>query len=454
MNTHPHALPRRTFLRGLGAAIAVPMLDAMVPRRALAAVAAEATPVRMAFMFVPNGMHMPDWTPVAEGADYEMPWILSPVSSFREDFSILSGLTHDKARGNDDGGGDHARSAAAWLTGAQPLKSEGSRIRLGVSVDQYAARAIGRQTRFPSLELGIEPGREAGKCDTGYSCAYSNNLSWRDETTPAAREVNPRLVFERLFASELPKEKGASLARREVYKKSILDFVLEDARSLSSKVGGHDKAKLDQYLTAIREIEQRVENTERLIASERPNAAAGYQMPDRVTEGYEQHARLMSDMMILAFQADTTRICTFMLANEGSNHAYKNIGVTDGHHSVSHHQGDFAKQMMIREINRFHMQQFAYVLERLKSIQEGEGSLLDNTMLVYGAGIADGDRHDHANLPLLLAGRGGGALSPGRHIHYAPETPMCNLLVSMLGTMGVPVERFGDSTGPLRGLDV
>ncbi len=450
----PLVLPRRTFLRGLGVGIALPLLNAMLPTRALAGVAgAGKAPVRMGFLFVPNGAHMPDWTPTTNGADYEMPWILQPLTAHREDLLVLSGLTHDRGRANDDGGGDHARSASTWLTGMQPLKSEGSQIRLGLSADQHAAKVIGRETRFPSLELGLEPGRQGGKCDTGYSCAYSNNLSWSDETTPLAREMNPRLVFERLFASELPKDRSESVARRKLYKKSILDFVLEDAKSLSGKVGGHDREKLDQYLTAIREIEQRVENAERMVASANTNVAAGYEIPEGVPESYEQHAKLMCDMMVLAFQADVTRVCTFMLANEGSNRSYRNIGVSDGHHTLSHHQGDHAKQMKIREINRFHVQQFAYILDRLKSIPEGEGTLLDNCMLLYGGGLADGNAHEHFNLPLVMAGSGGGTITPGRHLTYSRETPMCNLLVSMLERAGAPVSRFGDSTGALRGLD-
>ncbi len=424
-----------------------------MPKSAMAAAAEGKAPVRMAFLFVPNGAHMPDWTPTDTGADYELPWILQPLKAHQEDLLVMTGLTHDRGRANDDGGGDHARSASTWLTGVQPLKSEGSQIRLGLSADQHAAQIIGKQTRFPSLELGLEPGRQGGKCDTGYSCAYSNNLSWRDEETPLAREINPRLVFERLFSSALPKEQSAGVARRNLYQKSILDFVMEDAKSLSAKVGGRDREKLDQYLTAIREIEQRVENAEAMVAKANTSVADGYEIPEGVPESYEHHAKLMCDMMILAFQADVTRVCTFMLANEGSNRSYRNIGVADGHHTLSHHDGDHAKQMKIREINRFHVQQYAYILDRMKAIKEGEGTLLDNCMLVYGGGLADGNRHEHFNLPLVMAGRGGGTIATGRHLRYNQETPMCNLLVSMLDRMGAPVERFGDSTGALRGLD-
>ena len=446
-------IPRRTFLRGLGAAIALPMLDAMLPVRALAAAAAKKSPTRMAFLFVPNGAHMPDWIPTAEGADFDLPYILQPLQPHKNELLVLSGLTQDKGRSNADGGGDHARSAGSWLTCSQPLKSEGSQIRVGISADQVAAQAAGKETRFASLELGLEPGRQGGKCDTGYSCAYSNNISWRNENTPMTREINPRLVFERLFSNELPKEQGESAKRRAIYKKSILDFVLEDAKSLSAKVGEHDKQKLDEYLTSIREIELRVTQAEKMVAGANTSVAAGYEVPESIPESYEEHARLMCDMMVLAFQSDTTRVCTFMLANEGSNRSYRNVGVSDGHHSLSHHQGDHAKQMKIRDINRFHIQQFAYILNRLRSIPEGDGTLLDHSMLVYGGGLADGDRHDHGNLPLLLAGRGGGSILPGRHVRYAEETPMANLLVAMLDRMGARVDSFGDSTGALRGLE-
>ena len=453
MNKAP-VLHRRTFLRGLGALIALPMLDAMRPMRAVAgAMSAAKSPVRMAFLFVPNGAHMPDWTPTGEGADFDLPYILQPLQAHKSELMVLSGLTQDKGRANGDGGGDHARSAGSWLTGVQPLKSEGSRIRVGTSADQIAASVIGNQTRFPSLEIGLEPGRQGGKCDTGYSCAYSNNISWRNEVTPMTREINPRLVFERLFSGSMSKDVSESQKRREMAKKSILDFVLEDAKSLSAKVGGHDRQKLDEYLTAVREIELRVDQAAKTVAIANTSVTAGYEIPEGVPESYEEHARLMCDMMVLAFQSDTTRICTFMLANEGSNRSYRNIGVGDGHHSLSHHQGDHAKQMKIREINRFHIQQYAYVLNKLRSTPEGDGNLLDHCMIAYGGGLADGDRHDHGNLPILLAGRGGGTLTPGRHVSFPAETPMCNLLVSMLDRMGAPVARFGDSTGRLRGLD-
>jgi hypothetical protein len=438
--------------------MALPLLEAMMPARSLAAAAAAGVakpPMRMAFLFIPNGAHMPAWIPTATGADFDLPYTLEPLQPYKDNITVISGLAQDRGRSNNDGGGDHARSAGSYLTCSQPLKSEGSQIRAGISVDQVVAHAIGNQTRFGSLELGLEPGRQGGKCDTGYSCTYSNNISWRNESTPMTREINPRLVFERLFSNAVPKEVSESQKRRDLYKKSILDFVLQDANALRSKVGGNDRQKLDEYLSAVREIEQRVEEAEKAVAMASPQTdiARNYEIPEGIPESYEDHARLMVDMMVLAFQTDTTRVCTFMLANEGSNRPYRNIGIADGHHTLSHHQGDQAKQMKIREINRFHMQQYAYLLERLSSIKEGEGTLLDHSMITYGGGLADGDQHAHDNLPLILAGNAGGTIQSGRHLRYAPETPMANLFVSMMHRMGVELDSFGDSTGHLRGLE-
>jgi hypothetical protein len=445
-------LQRRTFLRGLGVTMALPFLEAMMPK-ALAAASAKA-PVRMAFIYVPNGMHMAEWTPKQVGADYQLPYIMEPLQAHKNDMLVLTGLTQDKGRNNGDGAGDHARAAGSWLTGAQPLKSESSQIRVGVSADQVAAEQLGRGTRFASLELGLEPGRQGGKCDSGYACAYSNNISWRSDTTPSGKEINPRLVFERLFASANPKAVGEAAVRREKYKRSILDFVMQDAQSLGAKVGGSDKQKLDEYLTAVREIEQRVEAAERSVAAaQAAGLIEGYDIPEEMPQSFEEHSRLMLDMIALAFQTDTTRVATCMFSNEGSNRAYQNLGISRGHHELSHHQGNADNLRQIREINRFHVRQLGYLISKLKSMPEGDGTVLDNSMILYGSALADGDRHEHENLPLLLAGRGGGKILPGRHLRYANETPMCNLLLSMLNSAGAKVARHGDSTGLLRGLE-
>ena len=444
---------RRTFLHGLGVTMALPFLEAMLPRTASAAVAGRA-PIRTAFLYVPNGVNMADWTPAQTGADFQLPFALEPLQAHKNDVLLLTGLTQDKGRANGDGAGDHARAASTWLTGAQPLKSESTRIRSGVSADQVLAEAIGKQTRFPSIELGVEPARQGGKCDSGYACAYSNNISWRSETTPSGAEINPRLVFERLFASSSPKLAKEGTGRRERQRKSILDFVLEDARTLSAKVGGSDKQKLDEYLTAVREIEERVEATQRSVASvQHAGIIEAYEVPEVIPESYEEHARLMLDMIALAFQTDSTRIATCMLANEGSGRAYRNLGITRGHHELSHHQNNPDNLRQIREINRFHIRQFAYLISKLKAMPEGEGTVLDHTMILYGAALADGNRHEHENLPLALAGRAGGSIMTGRHLRFASETPMCNLLLTMVNKAGANVQRHGDSTGTLRGLE-
>lgn len=446
---------RRSFLKGMGAAIALPMFETLAPTRLLASgvgVSASGAPVRMAYLFVPNGVNLAEWTPSSTGANFELPAILEPLNPYKRDLNILSGLTQDKGRANGDGPGDHARSAAAFLTGAQPLKSEGSQIHVGVSVDQFCAQRIKDETKLPSLEIGGEAGRQAGKCDSGYSCAYSNNISWRDETTPMVKETNPRLVFERLFGGGSAAERGESWARRERYRKSILDFVLDDAKKLGNNVSGNDRRKLDEYLTAVRDIERRVERAEEF--NKRSEAVLkGVEKPTGSPSDYGENLRLLGDMMVLAFQADVTRVCTYMLANEGSNRPYRDIGISEGHHSISHHQNDPKKLAWIAQINRFHVEQLAYVLGRLKSIPEGDGSLLDNCMIVYGAGISDGNRHNNENLPILVAGKGGGSFRTGRHIAYPQETPLNNLYLSLLDRMGTPAQRLGDSTGRLVGLE-
>jgi hypothetical protein len=424
------------------------MLDAMTPSRALAA--ATRPPVRSAFIFVPNGVHLDNWTPKTTGANFDLPSILEPLTPVKNDLLVLSGLTHDKGRANDDGPGDHARNAGVFLTGAQPLKSQGSEIRAGISVDQVAARQVGSETKFTSLELAAEGGRSSGKCDSGYSCAYSNNISWRDAATPMTAETDPRLVFERLFGNQLPKEMTESQARRQRYRKSILDFVLEDANRLNAKVGGDDKQKLDEYLTAVRDIEQRIERAENGVDSKKISSRL---RPAGIPKGYDEHIRLLGDMMALAFQTDATRVASFMFARAGSNRTYRPIGVSEGHHSLSHHQNDAGKLAKISAINRFHTQQLAYILQKLKSIREGDGTLLDNCMIVYGSGISDGNKHNNENLPVLVAGKGGGSILTGRHMRCPSETPMANLFLSMLDRMGAQVDRFGDSAGRLRGLE-
>ncbi len=439
---------RRTVLRGMGAMVALPWLEAMLPRTLLGASAPAAAPRRMAFLYVPNGIDMANWTPAAEEALTTLPPTLQPLAPVQKELLVLSGLTLDKARPNGDGPGDHARAMAAFLTGRQPRKTHGADIRVGVSVDQLAADKVGKTTRFASLEIGCEGGKNSGNCDSGYSCAYSANLAWHNESSPVAKEVNPRLVFERLFSA--PTKGDDKAQRRERYKHSILDFVGEDARNLKNRLGGADQRKLEEYLTGIREIEQRLVRVEQTADIAAPAGAA---RPTGIPKDYREHLRLMADVLALAFQADLTRVATFVFANDGSNRSYRECGVPDGHHDMSHHRRLKERMAKVQKINQFHIEQFAYLLNKLKSVKEGDGTLLDNCMIVYGSGISDGNRHNHNDLPILLAGKGGGTLKSGRHIRYEKETPLMNLYLCMLDRVGVHVDSFGDSKGRLTGLE-
>jgi hypothetical protein len=443
---------RRTFLKGLGTCIALPVLEAMIRPSTLWAESPAATgvasrPLRMAFVYVPNGVNMTDWTPRQTGNEFALPPILEPLQEVKSNFQVLTGLAQDKAFANGDGAGDHARASATFLTGCQARKTAGADIRIGVSVDQVAAAKVGRATRLPSLELSIDKGPSAGACDSGYACAYQYHISWRGESTPNPTETDPRLVFERLFGNGDPAETAESRALRDRHRKSILDFVMEDARALQASLGKTDQRKLDEYLTSVRELEMRIERAGQ-VAAELPD----YTKPTGVPQRYEDHVRLMFDLLALAFQTDTTRIATFMLAHDGSNRPYPVIGVSEGHHDLSHHEGKEEKKAKIARINRFHSTQFAYFLKRLNSIREGEGTLLDHSMIVYGSGIADGNSHAHDNLPVLLAGGGCGTLQPGRHLKLESKVPMTNLYLAMLDRMGAKVDRLGDSTGLLANL--
>ncbi|MGK0238269.1 MAG: hypothetical protein ACI92G_001734 [Candidatus Pelagisphaera sp.] len=443
-------IPRRSFLRGIGAMVALPLMESMYPSiRAFAGTAgntAGGLPKRMAFVYAPNGKNMADWTPTLTGPDYDFPMILEPLRAFKKDMTIITGLKHEKANANGDGGGDHARSAATYLTGCQARKTDGADIRAGISVDQIAARKIGHQTRLPSLELSCDNGQREGTCESGYSCAYQFNLSWKSETMPINPEINPAQVFDRLFGTPNAAETAHFRVKREHYNKSLLDYVLNDAKSLKRDLGVTDSRKLDEYLTAVREIEQRVERFKAFpvsmpVGAIRPDVLADYT--------YEEYIRLMYDMQVLAFQSDSTRISTFIVAHDGSNRPYPQIGIKDGHHDLSHHRNSEEKKAKLAQINRFHTTQFAYFLERLKSVQEGDGSLLDNCIIQYGSCISNGNDHLHNNLPVILAGGGGGALKSGRHVRLNEETQMTNLYRSMLEVMDAPVEVMGDSTGKL-----
>jgi hypothetical protein len=434
------------------------MLDAMVPTSILrggiaraAAATQTSSPLRMAMFFLPNGMNMHQWTPTTEGEGFELTPTLEPLAPVRDQLTVLSGLTLDAARAHGDGGGDHARSAAAFLTGAHPHKTSGDDIHLGVSMDQVAAKEIGNRTRLQSLELGLDKGGIAGDCDSGYSCAYVSNISWSTPTTPLPHETNPAAVFDRLFGSDDDRAAAENRQRRLSERKSILDFVSDDAKSLNRQLGKRDQQKLDEFTTAIREIERRVEMARNQANSTQVPVGS---KPAGTPEDFGEHMRLMADMLVLAFQMDLTRISTFLVARDGSDRTYRMVGVNEGHHTVSHHGRDEKKLEAVAKIDHFHVEQFSYFLQKMASIKEGDGTLLDHSMILFGCGISDGNRHNHNDLPIVLAGRGGGAITPGRHVRYKDGTPLCNLYLGMLNRMGVTPDRFGDSTEPLKDLQV
>jgi len=443
LSTGKH-LDRRTFLCGVGAAIALPLLDSMTP--AFATTSAKQVPLRMALTYVPNGMIMADWTPTAEGAAYELSPTLASLARHQDDFLVLSGLTHNNGRALGDGAGDHARAAATFLTGVHPKKTAGADIHLGISMDQIAANALQDETPFSSLELTCGSDRLAGSCDSGYSCAYTNSVSWRSPQTPNPPERNPRHVFERLFGARNGTADDSTIERRRRYQKSIIDFVSEDTKSLMRGLGPTDRNKLDEYLYSVRKIEKRIEHAEKVSSDiTHPDMNA----PEGIPEEFAEYIRLMFDMQVLAFQTDQTRVITFMVEREGSDRSYKEVGVSDGHHELSHHQGDQEKIAKISTINRYHIDHFGYFLDQLKAVPDGDGTLLDHCMVVYGSGLSNGNAHHHHDLPVLIAGGGSGTLRPGRHVRYPKETPMTNLYVAMLDRMGVPAETLGDSTGEL-----
>lgn len=436
------------LLRGVGAALGLPFLDAMTPAFAAPSKSTGKSPSRMAFVYVPNGIIMQDWTPASEGAEFEFKRVMTPMAPLRKKVMVLTGLMQNGGRALGDGPGDHARAASSFLTGAHPKKTAGADIKIGISVDQVAAQRLGKATKFASMELGLEDGRLVGSCDSGYSCAYSNNLSWRSENSPMPPEINPRLVFERLFGSGDEVEDAPARARRLQYEKSVLDSVLEETKSLQTSLGSTDRRKLDEYLYSVREIEKRIETNER----DSRQMAPPMLKPEGAPLDYGQHARLMYDLMTVAFQMDATRVLTFMMGREGSGRAYREIGVPDAHHGLTHHRGNEEWIEKIRKINTYHVEQFAYFIDKLSKTPDGDGTLLDSSMIIYGSGIADGNRHTHHDLPVLLAGGGNGTLKSGRHVKYASETPMANLFLSMLDLAGAPTEMLGDSKGKLNHL--
>jgi hypothetical protein len=441
-------LDRRSLLKGVGAALALPMLDAMLPAGASAAStdAISAPPLRMAFAYVPNGVTIAEWTPTGAGTSFELPRILKPLEPFRDRVSVLTGLAHRNAEALGDGPGDHARAGACFLTGTHPKKTAGADIHAGVSIDQIAARTLGAQSRLPSLELGCEDSRTVGNCDSGYSCAYTNSISWASPTSPLPPETNPRLAFERLFGTEDFSADPATRARRALLRRSILDVVNERTRQLMGGLGANDKRKLDEYLTGIREVERRIQMAETDHRAFTPSI----EKPSGIPETYSEYAKLMFDLQVLAYQADITRVSTIVLGREGSVRTYGEIGVADPHHPLSHHRNIPELIDKISKINTFHVSLLAYFLDKLQNTKDSDGSpLLDHMMIVYGSAICDGNSHTHKDLPVLLAGGANGQLTGGRHITYGSGTPMANLYVSLLDRANAKVDTLGDSTGRL-----
>lgn len=436
-------LPRRTFLRGLGTTLALPLLDSMVP--ALAAPSATKPVVRLGFVYHATGMIMNRWTPAAEGTGFEFTPIMKPLEPFRDRLVVMSGLAQVNGRALGDGPGDHARGGAVFLTGVHPKKTEGVGIRCGISADQIAAQELGKHTQLASLEIGLESPSLAGGCDSGYSCAYTNTLSWRTPTTPLPLETNPRRLFERLFGDGDSTDPAARMARLNE-QRSVLDYVAGSIDRLETKLGSRDRNKLSEYLEAIRDIERRIQKAEQQNASVKIPVV---ERPSAVPDTFGEHARLMMDLQVLAFQTDLTRVITYVPAREGSNRSYREIGISDGHHSITHHQNDPEKIDNVAKIDTLLVQTFAYLLDKLKSTPDGDGSLLDHSILVYGSGTADGNRHTHHDLPVLVAGGGAGQIKGGRHLRYPTETPLNNLYLNILEMAGVRSDNFGDSTGHL-----
>ncbi len=443
------SLPRRTFLRGVGASVALPLLDSMVPAFAAMRTSA-AKPVHRLFTgYVPNGMIMDQWTPPIEGALGELPSTLAPLAQFKEKLLIVSGLADAPAYPlPGEGTGDHVRAAATFLTGVHPKQTDGPDIRAGTSMDQIAARALGTDTVLSSLELAIDPTELIGACEAGWSCAYANTLSWRNPTTPLPMENQPRAVFERLFGDADSTSADTRLARI-AEDRSILDSLVHEVTDFRRTIGSSDQAKVTQYLEAIRDIERRIQLAEAQADRELPDLA---RPSGGIPETFAEHARLMFDLQVTAFQADLTRVITFMMSREVSPRTYPDLGIPDPHHGLSHHQNGPEQMAKLAILNKHHIEQIAYFMDQLAATPEGDGTLLDQVMIQYGCGISDGNQHSHVNLPILIAGGGAGSIQGGRHLRAADGTPLTNLQLALLAKLGVPIEALGDSTGALQHL--
>ncbi len=446
-DSNEHRLNRRTLLRGTGLALGLPLLEAMTPlaRSAFAAPENAVPPNRMACIFFPNGVIVPEWKPTGSEQDWKLSKSLAPLEPLKHKINVIANLAHENGRSNGDGAGDHARCGSTFLTAARPTKTS-SNIKLGISMDQVAASQLVGKTRLPSIELGLNGSRNAGSCDSGYSCAYSSNISWRNETQPMPKETSPRMAFERMFGLGDSSERR----QRDLVRQSILDVVRADASALMKTVGRTDRRKLDEYFTSVREIEKRIEATEQQDRAALPDI----EIPYGRIEAFREHARLMYDLMVIGFQTDTTRVATLMLDTAGGSRAYSEIGIKEGHHQLSHHRNREDQVDKLRRIDHYLVEQFAYFLQKLDATPEAGGSLLDHSLVLYGSGISDGNRHSHGDLPIVLAGGASGKVPTGRFIQCADERPMANLFLSMLDCMGTSVESIGDSSGRLQELAV
>jgi hypothetical protein len=453
MTSFNHALPRRTFLRGLGATLALPLLDSM---STVSALGAAKSPTRLGFVYTPNGIigacdKSPRpfmWTPRTVGENFEFSPTMKALEPFRDQLNVFSGLAQVTGRALGDGPGDHARATATFLTGVHPFKTGGADFQLGISADQIAAKELGKYTQLSSIELGLEPQPLAGNCDSGYTCAYMS-MSWRGPTSPLPAEINPRTVFERLFGDGDSTDAAARLIRLEK-QKSVLDYVTSSLQRLRTGLGTSDTHKLEEYLEAVRDIERRIQRAEEQNATmELPRI----DRPSAVPDDYEQYTKLMIDMQVVAWQTDMTRVASFMLGRDGSNRAYREIGISDGHHSISHHQGEDERVEKLIKIDELHVAMFAYLLEKLKATPDGDGTLLDHSLVLFGSSISESNLHTHDDLPIVLAGTANGQLKGNRHLVYPKETPLNNLFLNMFDMAGLPhVDGFGDSTGRLPAL--
>src|SRR6478672_916702 len=436
------SIPRRTFLRGAGATLALPMLDAMTPAFAVEA----AKPIRMAFFEVPNGIFNlnHEWTPTSEGTDWQFTRTLKPLEPFRDQMVVISGLDQQQAAGHDgEVGGDHPRACTAWMTGTHAKMTSGADIRAGVSADQLAAREFGKHTQLASLEIGLESSEIVGACESAYGCAYYDTIAWRNETTPLPMENRPRALFERMFGDAGTDPKLRLAFRNE--DRSILDAIGVDITRLRGQVGGSDRSKIDQYLDAVRDVERRMQ-----LAEKQGHQEVTIGTHTGAPEIFSDYFKLMADLMVLAWQTDMTRVITFQMGHEMSGRSYPELGFGDAHHPCTHHQGDKEKQEKTTKINIFHTTMLSYYLGRLRDTSDGDGSLLDHSMILYGAGLSDANLHLYTDLSLLLVAGGVAGIKGGQHVRYSNRTPMANLLLTMLDKADVPhVEKLGDSTGRL-----